>query len=62
MNYHDKKFTNKNLIQTAEYMDTNNATEGHLVIFDRKPDKSWDEKIYHRQEQVGDKKINVWGM
>ncbi len=52
------------LEQTASYMDTMDATEGHLVIFD--PDKSktktWEEKIYQRDEVVGNKTIHVWGM
>jgi AAA+ ATPase superfamily predicted ATPase len=51
----------KGLEQTAGYMDTSNATEGHLVIFDKQV-KSWDEKIYTRQEHVGNKIITVWGM
>ncbi|MFH1832115.1 MAG: AAA-like domain-containing protein [bacterium] len=51
----------KGLEQTAKYMDTSGATEGHLVIFDRQ-NKSWDEKIYTRQETVGNKVITVWGM
>jgi len=50
------------LEQTAEYMDINNATEGHLVIFDPDVTKDWDEKIYYQQEQVGNKIITVWGM
>jgi hypothetical protein len=52
----------KGLEQTASYMDTANATEGHLVIFDRREDKSWDEKIYTRQESVDGKSITVWGL
>ena len=52
----------KGLIQTAEYMDINNATEGHLVVFDPDVTKDWDEKIYRQQEQVGNKIITVWGM
>jgi hypothetical protein len=52
----------KGLEQTASYMDTANATEGHLVIFDRREDKSWDEKIYTRQESVGGKSITIWGL
>lgn len=51
----------KGLEQTAKYMDTSDATEGHLVIFDRS-DKNWDEKIYSRQETVGNKYITVWGL
>jgi hypothetical protein len=50
------------LQQTAEYMDTSNATEGHLVIFDRRAGRTWDEKIYRRQEKVDHKVIEVWGL
>lgn len=49
------------LAQTARYMDTSNATEGHLIIFDER-EKSWSEKIYNKQEQVDNKTITVWGM
>lgn len=50
------------LEQTKNYMDLNNATEGYLVIFDREQGKTWDEKIYHRQEQLQGKTIEVWGL
>ena len=52
----------KGLEQTAGYMDISNATEGHLVIFDNKSQKSWDEKMYHKVEFVDEKIINIWGM
>ena len=29
------------------------ATEGHLVIFDRREDRSWPEKLYRRDEAEG---------
>ncbi len=51
----------KGLKQTAEYMDTSNATEGHLIIFDERK-KRWEEKIFNRQETVDSKTITVWGM
>ncbi len=50
------------LVQTADYMDKNGSTEGHLVVFDRRTDKSWDEKIYHQQKTVNHKTIELWGM
>ncbi len=50
------------LEQPAEYMDKSHATEGHLILFDRKTDKPWEERIYQRQEQVHGKTITVWGM
>ncbi len=57
-----KKTIDEGLIQTAEYMDINNATEGHLVVFDRERNKSWDEKIFVQQHEVGKDIITVWGM
>ncbi len=50
----------KGLEQTAQYMDRSQATEGHLVIFDRDPRKTWEEKTSHNQEQFQGKTIEVW--
>jgi len=49
------------LTQTAQYMETSGATEGHLFVFDKSPDKSWSEKIYQRTETQNGKSITVWG-
>ncbi|MES2199288.1 MAG: hypothetical protein V4489_03890 [Chlamydiota bacterium] len=43
-------------------MDKSGTGEGHLVIFNRKKEKSWEEKIYHKTEKVSGKSIEVWGM
>jgi hypothetical protein len=43
-------------------MDKTGALEGHLVIFDRDVNKTWEEKIYHKVETVQGKTIEVWGM
>ncbi len=50
------------LEQTAAYMDVWNAEEGHLVLFDRSPDKRWEEKIFRREEKLEGRRITVWGM
>jgi len=50
------------LEQTWEYMDRCDTDDGNLVIFDRGEDKSWDEKIFSREEIYKGKKIRVWGM
>jgi hypothetical protein len=50
------------LEQTWRYADTNAAEEAHLIIFDRTPDKPWDEKIWQRTEQFNGRPITVWGM
>jgi hypothetical protein len=49
------------LEQLARYMDTLGCGEGWLVIFDRRPNIKWDDKIYIRTETVGDKTIVVAG-
>ncbi|MBC8264158.1 MAG: ATP-binding protein [Anaerolineales bacterium] len=50
------------LEQTWAYMDRCDAEAGHLVIFDRAPNKSWDEKIFTRRESHEGVEIKVWGM
>jgi hypothetical protein len=60
--YSKAKTIDKGLEQTARYMDTSGATEGHLVVFDKRDDKSWEEKIYTKQETVDGKVINIWGL
>ena len=48
--------------QTTAYMDTCGAQEGHLVIFDRDPDRPWKQKIFRREERGAGPRITVWGM
>lgn len=53
----------KGLQQTTEYMDTvGSVDEGHLIIFDRDGQKSWDERIWHRSYEQNGQTIVVWGM
>ena len=50
------------LEQTWQYMDRANSREGHLILFDRDPQKAWDEKIFMRNEKYRNLHIKVWGM
>jgi hypothetical protein len=50
------------LEQTADYADRCGADEAYLILFDRRPGKSWDERIWQRQEPQGGRMIGVWGM
>jgi hypothetical protein len=50
------------LKQTWQYMDRCGSEEGHLVIFDRRKDKSWKEKIFRQDKTYQDHPITVWGM
>ncbi|MXX39308.1 MAG: ATP-binding protein [Gemmatimonadetes bacterium] len=51
------------LEQTAAYMDRCAASAGHLVIFDRRKDRQWDDKVFH-ERRVSNQgvEIDVWGM
>lgn len=59
---HMKKTIAKGLEQTAAYMDKCEGEEGHLIIFDRNPNKRWAKKIFQNLETFDGKRINVWGM
>ena len=50
------------LSQTRAYMDRAGADEGHLVIFDRTPARTWEERIFRRVEDEAGKRLTVWGM
>jgi hypothetical protein len=50
------------LEQTWSCLDRCGAEEGHLVIFDRTPDKPWEEKLFQREASSHDHTIQVWGM
>ena len=52
----------RGLEQTREYMDRCGVEEGHLVVFDRTPGRSWEEKVFRREETGGGAPVTVWGM
>ena len=54
---------NEGLRQTAGYMDTvGTVDEGHLIIFDRTKEKTWEERIWHKPYEYQGRPIMVWGM
>ena len=48
--------------QTRAYLDRCGAAEGHLVIFDRTPDRPWKQKLFRRQDTAAEPPVTVWGM
>ncbi len=50
------------LAQTVRYADQCGADAAHLLIFDRDPAVAWDDKIYREEQQLGERRISVWGM
>ena len=43
-------------------MDRCAARTGHLVVFDRRANRSWDEKIFRKDVDRDGRPITVWGM
>ena len=50
------------LTQTGAYLDRCGAREGHLVIFDRSADRSWEQKLFRCEAAAAGPPITVWGM
>ena len=51
------------LEQTVRYMDRCAAESGHLVIFDRRAGRRWDDKVFYcRRASASGVAIEVWGM
>ncbi|MBI5593865.1 MAG: ATP-binding protein [Deltaproteobacteria bacterium] len=57
-----EKTIDAGLKQTWEYMDRCRADEGHLVVFDRSPKKSWKKKRFVMEKNFQEHSITVWGM
>ena len=51
------------LAQTRGYMDHCGAESGHLIVFDRAPDRTWEEKMFRRETPADTgPAVTVWGM
>ena len=50
------------LVQTVAYMDRIDTAVGHLIIFDRRPEVSWEQKIFREERVYDGRKIHIWGM
>ncbi len=50
------------LEQTADYMDRCGAESGHLVVFDGREGRSWEERLYRKDEIAAGRAITVWGV
>ena len=48
--------------QTRGYVDRCGAEAGHLIVFDRAPDRTWAEKIFRRAPAGAGVPVTVWGM
>jgi hypothetical protein len=48
--------------QLAKYLERREVGEGYLVLFDRRKEVGWDEKIYERTVEHEGKRIHVFGV
>ena len=48
--------------QTLGYMDRCAAESGHLVVFDRREGRRWEDKLFRREERTDEGTVTVWGM
>ena len=55
------KTIEQGMMQTAEYLDRTGTAEGHLMIFDRTPGKTWDEKIFCQEREHAGHRMTIWG-
>ena len=56
------KTIEEGLRQTGWYMDRCGAESGHLLVFDQRPGKSWEERIFRREGRTGEAPVTIWGM
>ena len=57
-----EKYIRQGIEQTLYYMDVLGCIEGWLVIFDRRPNVGWEEKIYIKKEVVAGKTLTIIGL
>ena len=50
------------LAQTRGYLDRCGAEAGHLIVFDRSPERTWEEKVFRRPPATDGVPVTVWGM
>ena len=50
------------LAQTRGYVDRCGAEAGHLIVFDRSPERTWEEKVFRRPPSTEGAPVTVWGM
>ena len=48
--------------QTGGYVDRCGAEAGHLIVFDRRPERTWAQKIVRRAPAGNGVPVTVWGM
>jgi hypothetical protein len=50
------------LIQVLDYADKCGTENIHLIVFDKRKNKTWTEKVFYRELKVKGRKVKVWGV
>lgn len=61
LRYSLEKTIKKGLEQTAEYMDKVGASSGHLILFDKRKKRKWEDRIFMKKRSFEGTEIKVWG-
>ena len=48
--------------QVRAFMDRSGAESGHVAVFDLRPGRSWDDRIFRRNPELGAPPVTVWGL
>jgi hypothetical protein len=59
--YCNERSLEEGLGQLGGYLERLGCPEGWLVLFDPRPGRSWDERIYWREERVGERIVHLVG-
>ena len=57
-----KRTVAEGMKQTRAYVDRCGAEAGHLIVFDRAPERSWEENIFRHAPSADGTPVTVWGM
>ncbi|MBM3204325.1 ATP-binding protein, partial [Candidatus Woesearchaeota archaeon] len=56
-----EKVLETGLPQTVDYARQCGAAEAHLLIFDRRPESDWDERVWQQTRTQEEYAVQVWG-
>ena len=56
-----KSLLEQGLEQTRDYMDRCGTAEGHLIVFESDQSKTWEERLFRREETKNGASVVVWG-
>jgi ketosteroid isomerase-like protein len=56
-----QRVVDEGITQLAGYLDTLGVDEGWLIVFDPRPERTWEERLWEREETRGGRRVRVRG-